>query len=333
MRALLVLLVAVLALAGGVALAAGPPAATTDPATDVTSTTATLNGTVFPNQNPTSYYFEYGTTAAYGTRTATEGPTGGNSGKKATTPITGLAPSTTYHFRVVATNSAGTAFGSDVTFTTAAAGSTPPPGGGPPPAAPQNTVTITVTPALVTFGRPVAIAGQISGPDSGNVEVTLEESPFPFTAGFRQTSVVGRTTATGAYSLAVTPSVNTRYRVTAKTKPPVASPEAAVSVRPRVTLRLSDRTPRAGQRVRFSGTVTPAHDGKAVRIQRRTRIGWRTVTSATLLAGTPVNGVATSRFSKRLRVNRSGTYRARLTPGDGDHVAGTSARRRARVTR
>ncbi|HZH23458.1 MAG TPA: hypothetical protein VEY49_01015, partial [Solirubrobacteraceae bacterium] len=50
---------------------AGPPTATTGAASSVTGSTATLNGVVFRNDEETTYYFEYGTTAAYGSRTQT----------------------------------------------------------------------------------------------------------------------------------------------------------------------------------------------------------------------------------------------------------------------
>lgn len=306
-----------------VAVAAGAPAATTNAADEVTDTTATLNGTVFPNQNETTYYFQYGTTAEYGAQTAAEGPVGGNAGKDVKAALTGLAPSTTYHFRVVATNSDGTANGSDATFTTAATG-TPPPGG--------NAVTIASSLARLTFGRATTISGQVTGADNAGVEVTLEENPYPYTSEFKATALKTTTNATGNYALSVTPAVNTHYRVTAKTKPPVTSAETAVAVRVKVTLRLSDLTPAVGQRVKFSGTVTPAHDGKVARIQRRTSTGsWKTVGRATLVAATPLNGVARSKFSKRMRINRNGTYRARVSPGDGDHAIGTSSRRSARV--
>ena len=318
MRALGVTALAALLIAS-VAMAAAP-AATTEPATAVTATTATLEGTVSPNQEETTYYFEYGTTTEYGTKTPTEGPFGGNADKKAKADVTGLTPSTTYHYRVVATNPSGTTMGADATFTTAA----------PDPNA--NSVTIKSSRATLTFGSATTISGNVNGPENAGVEVTLEENPYPYTGGFKATGLKTTTNPTGGYSLSVTPAVNTHYRVTAKTKPPVTSPEAAVTVRVRVTLRLSDRTPAAGKRVRFSGFVSPAHDGKVARIQRRTSTGsWKTVARATLVAATPVNGVTRSKFSKRLRINRNGTYRAQVRPGDGDHARGNSPRRRVRV--
>ena len=309
-------------LIAGVAVAAAPTA-TTGAATAITDTTATLEGTVSPNQEDTTYYFEYGTTTRYGTKTPTQGPVAGNADRSVSADVTGLEASTTYHYRLVATNPSGTAMGADVTFTTAA------PGTG---HAQPNTLTIKSSLATLTFGAATTISGKLNGPGNAGVEITLEENPHPYTRGFKPTGLKTTTNASGGYTFSVKPDANTRYRATAKTKPPVTSPETAVTVRVKVTLRLSDRTPAVGQRVRFSGYVSPAHDGKVARIQRRTSTGsWKTVARATLVAATPVNGVARSKFSKRLRINRTGTYRARVRPGDGNHAAGNSPRRRAVV--
>ncbi len=304
-----------------VAVAAAPPAATTSPASSITSSSATLNGIVSPNKTATTYDFQYGTTATYGTKTPSQGPLSGHAGKSVSADVTGLMPSTTYHFHVVATSSAGTSPGSDVTFTTTASG-TPS----------KNTVSIKATPGSVTFGRATTIAGQVAGAKTAGVRVTLEANPYPYTSGFKPTPLTTTTTTTGAYSLVVAPSVNTRYEVTAKTKPPITSAAIAVRVRVKVTLRVSTLRPVSGQLVRFSGTVTPAHNAKFAQIQKRTRTGtWKTVASARLVAATPVNGIAISKFSKRLRISRSATYRVLVNPRDGDHVTGTSPTRAERV--
>ena len=319
-------MVAIISTVGAaIAIAGAPVKPNTLPASNVTDTTATLNGHVFPDESVTTYYyFQYGTTTEYGTQTTTEGPVKGTD-KDVSTNVTGLAPSTTYHYRIAATNTDGTSYGDDMTFTTNAAGQPGP--------APQNAVTIAAAPTTVTFGRATTITGQVNGPGNAGVEVTLEQNPAPFT-GFSATQVKATTNATGGYTLAVSPPVNTRYRVTAKTSPPVTSPEVLVNVKPSISLRLSDSTPRIGQRVRFSGFVLPAHNGKVVQIQRRTATGsWRTVTRATLVSTTPVNGVARSKYSKRIRILRKGTYRTRFAPGDADHVLGYSARRTARPHR
>jgi len=95
------------------------PATTTDAATSVTSTTVTLNGTVNPNGGSTTVVFEYGLTTDYGSEvTATQSPLSGTTNQSVNADLTGLLPGTTYHFRVKATNSAGTSSGNDRTFTT-----------------------------------------------------------------------------------------------------------------------------------------------------------------------------------------------------------------------
>jgi hypothetical protein len=65
----------------------------------------------------TTVYFKWGTTANYGHTTATQTQTG-NTYRNITANISGLTTHHTYHFRIVATNSAGTRMGSNRTFTT-----------------------------------------------------------------------------------------------------------------------------------------------------------------------------------------------------------------------
>jgi hypothetical protein len=310
-RTVLAICVAIAGLAAPGTALAGAPTATTGAASAVTATTATLNGTVFANKEVTTYRFEYGTSTAYGSQTP-NGTTSGNANKSVSADITALAPSTTYHFRVVATNGSGPATGADATFTTPAAG----------PAA----LTIAATPGVVTFGKPVTIAGQLVGRPGDRVE--LEQTPFPFTDPFRNVAQ-GTADAAANYSFQVTPALNTRYHVTAKA-PPATSADVTVLVRPKVGLRLSDRTPARGARVRFRGSVLPAHDGTAVNIQRRTSAGWKTIASPVLVAATPLNGVARSKYAKRIRLRRSGVFRT-VIAAHADHARGKSARRRATV--
>jgi hypothetical protein len=91
--------------------------AITNPATNVASSSATLNGSVDPHGLSTSVHFQYGTTTSYGRTTANQTKTG-NTYQNVAANISGLTTHTTYHFRIVTTNSAGTRFGSDRTFTT-----------------------------------------------------------------------------------------------------------------------------------------------------------------------------------------------------------------------
>jgi hypothetical protein len=96
------------------------PTATTAAASNLTSSGATLNGTVNDNGASTSVSFEYGLTTAYGS-TATATPATVSAGATSVSAaLPGLSANTTYHYRVVATSSLGTTRGDDVAFTTAA---------------------------------------------------------------------------------------------------------------------------------------------------------------------------------------------------------------------
>ena len=95
----------------------GSPAVTTNPASNVASFSARLNGSINPHGLTTTVYFQYGTTTSYGLTTAPANKTG-NTNQNVSTFISGLSASTRYHFRIVATNSAGTRYGSDRTFIT-----------------------------------------------------------------------------------------------------------------------------------------------------------------------------------------------------------------------
>jgi hypothetical protein len=95
----------------------GPPVVVTNPATNVASSSATLNGSVDPHGLSTNVHFQYGTTTSYGSTTASQSSSG-NTYQNVSMNISGLSASMTYHFRIVATNSAGTRYGADKTFTT-----------------------------------------------------------------------------------------------------------------------------------------------------------------------------------------------------------------------
>jgi hypothetical protein len=97
-----------------------------------TSINATLAGGIYPNALATSWWVEYGTTTSYGQHTAPADIGSGQTPVALSSTITGLAPSTTYHYRLVAQNSAGTTYGYDYTMRTAAAGASPPVSNAPP---------------------------------------------------------------------------------------------------------------------------------------------------------------------------------------------------------
>jgi streptogramin lyase len=97
---------------------AAKPKVETKAATNVTETGTTLNGTVNPEGSETKYYFEYGTTESYGSKTAEASAGAGTSTLEESQAIIGLTTRTTYYYRIVAVNNGGTSYGESKTFFT-----------------------------------------------------------------------------------------------------------------------------------------------------------------------------------------------------------------------
>jgi hypothetical protein len=105
------------------AMASGSaPDVQTQAPTSVVSTTAVFHGLVNPRTRMTSYWFEVGTTLAYGTTTTPASAGKGDKPVAVTGSIGGLQPATAYHVRLVASNDRGVSQGGDATFTTSATG-------------------------------------------------------------------------------------------------------------------------------------------------------------------------------------------------------------------
>jgi sugar lactone lactonase YvrE len=100
---------------------AAGPVATTLAASNIVSTTATLNGTVNLEGSATYYYFESGISTNYTNFTMpTLLSTSLGSNQFVTALLTNLTAGSTNHFQLVASNSIGTNFGGDMTFVTLA---------------------------------------------------------------------------------------------------------------------------------------------------------------------------------------------------------------------
>ena len=102
----------------------GPPVVTTNPATFIASFSAKLHGSLNPHELTTTFHFQYGRTTSYGLTTSPQTQTG-NTVRSVSANLGSLTASTTYHFRIVASNMAGTRMGADRTFTTLAATGAP----------------------------------------------------------------------------------------------------------------------------------------------------------------------------------------------------------------
>jgi hypothetical protein len=105
---------------GGTALGADQifTPVSTQGASALTQTSATLNGALNPEGVSTSYFFQFGTTAAYGLQTTAGDAGSGTSSVAVNKVLTGLMPSTLYHYRLVAQGAGSTYYGIDKTFTT-----------------------------------------------------------------------------------------------------------------------------------------------------------------------------------------------------------------------
>jgi hypothetical protein len=128
------------------------PVAATGPATAITTSSATLNGTVAAGAptcqaSPARFQFEYGTTPAYGSATPVRpAPVGGGAEPTpVSAPVTAVAPSTSFHYRLRATCGGAQTFGRDRTFTTA----TPPGPPIPPPPLPPWSANATIASSTV----------------------------------------------------------------------------------------------------------------------------------------------------------------------------------------
>jgi hypothetical protein len=303
----------VLAAYAAPAQAATPPTVSTSPATGITPVGATLNGFATPNGAATNVYFQYGPTKNYGNRTPNQAAGEGTSPVPFSASIAGLKSSKTFHFRAVAVNSAGTKFGADRTFKTA-----------PPATAPV------ITPNPAVFSRPLSVSGQLIGSGAGGAKVTLLGRGFPFTSPFAKVGNTLVSNADGTYSFLVPGPLGTfQFQIKASTNPPITTGIATVTVTSLVTLRVRTHV-RRGSVVKFGGIARPIQDGLLVRIQKRRANGtYKNVAHTLLKHGTD----ASSRYSKRLRLHRGGTFRAMVMSAGGFVSPGASAAKSIRVTR
>jgi hypothetical protein len=288
----------------GPAYAATPPDAATAAATNIGPLGAQLNGTSTANGHATNVRFQYGTTTKYGKSTPAQAIGQGTSPVPVAAAIAGLKSNTRYHYRVVATSSAGTTRGADKSFKTT-----------------KPTTALTFTPNPPTFSRPFTVSGQLVGTGAGGATVTLLGRPFPYTAAFTKIGNSVISNADGTYSFAFTAAQSTtQLEIRATTTPAFTSAIATMNVASLISLHVHTRVHK-GHLLRMSGSVLPAQDGLIVKFQKRGRDGvFRSVAHTTLNH----HSSASSTYSRRLRIKRSGTYQAVVVSNGGQVSPGTS---------
>ncbi len=159
----------------------------------------------------------------------------------------------------------------------------------------------------------------LSGTGNAGRQVVLQQKPFPYTTAFATVGNPQVTGSSGAFAfplLGVT--TNTQYRVISTGGKTVTSEIVTLGVAVRVTTKVSSHHVRRGGHIRFSGTVRPAKVGALFSIQKLNSKGaWVTVAGGVSTGG----GTTFSRYSKRVKIRRGGSYRVFMGVADGFQVS------------
>jgi streptogramin lyase len=248
------------------------PTGSTGAATAVTAEAGSLSGLATPNGGDTHAYFEYGETTGYGSQTASQDLGDGTDPVAVTASLSGLRPSTTYHFRLVATSTSGTTYGADATLTTGDAPATtdvPPPDDHRATEAPAAAAAPAPLSAPVLTARPGAISatrtGQITFTSpAGATQCRLDGGPWiACTSPYAASGLIA-----GAHVLAVRTvdasgrpvgdAAEARFEINPNA--PTVTLRTAGTLRPSrsgiVTLRLLCSPREGGGRGACSGTAT-----------------------------------------------------------------------------
>jgi hypothetical protein len=281
------------------------PGVRTGAVRSTTADTATLLGRVDPNRSTTRWWFEYGPTTAYGSRTPDAEPLRGSYGHTVSAVIAGLEPGRVYHFRVAAENAAGVVVGGDRGFRTLRA---------------PTGITITSPLRRIAFGSVTTVSGRVEGGGVGSIRVALQAQPFPFTAPFRQAGDAVTTRADGSFRLPSPPLwISTRLRVVTRSTLVATSPTIAAFSRVLVGAGV---TPLDRRRVSIAGTVTPGVRGARVSVQRR-GAGGRWVFVQRTTARSAGRGRYGYRFTI-VRTARARQFRVVVRPPSLAYATGTS---------
>ena len=293
-----------------------PPAVSRPTARDTASRSVRLITTVDPNGLETSVRFEYGRTTSYGATSERVSAGAGDRGVPISIPLGGLRPYTRYHYRAVATNSAGTTRSLDRSFVTARE---------------PTGISLAITPSRVLWGGRVTVIGRVAGTRVGGVRLALERQDFPFTAGFAQVGDTRTAASNGSFRFELASVfLTTHLRVVTRTTRVVSSPARTASS----AVKVGARSRSAGRtRARIVGTIWPRVPNGRVSLQKRSPRGhWAVVRRQRARALD--DGRSRYGFTVKRAKRRTGRYRVVVIARDGGaHVPGRSREVRVRAAR
>jgi hypothetical protein len=214
---------------------------------DLATTSVTLAGTIIPDGHETRWYFQYGTTLAYGVNTALGSSGSGIGEVDVARAIAGLSPNAVYYFRLVAVSVDGTVVGAGIPFETP----------GP---------SLASSSSAVTFGSAAMLSGNVptSSPNE-NVVIYGQAGTAP---SFVELATVLTGTG-GNWAYVVQPGIGTSYKAIWHGE---SSPIVSIAVSPAVSLR----EPSVGRFVTHVAAGLSLN-GRLVRLQRLEHGIWRTV--------------------------------------------------------
>ncbi len=312
-----VVLVAALALPAVSSAVPAKPRGVTGGASHVLGTSALLNAVIFPNNQETTYYFQYGTTRAFGSQTPTAIVAASPTKVRVGQAVNGIQPGVTYYYRVVVNPPPGSTqtpfFGKEKTFTSK---------GG------ALKFELAKT-SLVTVGKPFLLSGVLRGVGNAGKPVVLQASPYPYTAPFVTIGAPAVTDTSGRFAFRVANiSRSTEFRVSTLEPRPLYSP--ITTVRAALAVVLHVRSSGRSGFVRLYGTVSPAAVGAHIvlQVQKAVTKGRSEATAKYVTQFNTVvkKGTITfSRFSTVVTILRSGRYRAFVKmPAGGPLASGYS---------
>ena len=279
---------------------------------ELTATSARLSAMIDPNNAETTWHVDWGTSTNFGNHTPNQTLAAGDGGVPVSAVLEGLPVHRRIYWRVVASNAAGVKRTGRKSFVTARA---------------PSSVTLNAFPLRATWSGTVSISGRVLGSGVDGIVVALEQSAFPYGAGFHEVATA-RTNGAGEFRFAPLPVfLATHFRAVARMAPAVVSPVLETRVRSRVSIQTRRRTRRS---VRLRGHVNPGLPSGRATLQRLTRSGrWRPVARRALRV---LDDVRSTYSFKVRRAGRARRYRVRVAAHDGGaHARGYS--RSVRVAR